>query len=1027
MIATQFITMTSDATASSSKYLYIQPCLKLATIDLFVPTYEATFRASPLDQQAISNIAEPLSRPGGVHRFRITPFSLGAAVSAGMVWHEVCSFLRERCVNWKDARGEVQTPEVKGEAQTLTRAASNTVPNGLSARDAIPLEGDESDVLLLGDPTAPNHAIDPLEAMGDPQQLADADPTHPVSVFIKACMVPYGKTTLNFGADGRCYMQCHSKELLAQLASDPIIGSQCSVDANNGAIKVTAHRAEELEGANASGISTVPVPSKIYRAQLVDAIACKVVSERCLRLGYPCFQDYDYRHDTIVPAINCDLRVGTHPRPYQVAAVEASAKFGKCRSGVLVLPCGAGKTLVGVMMVAAVKRRTLIVCAGSVSVTQWKNQILDFASLGVPTALRNSTKEGGTQQAAVSNNNDLSSAVPVGASPKTHTGVDGSTYKPVRTGAQRIAVVTSKEKNAITEDTDIVITTYTMLGVAKKQLDRLAAQVRASQRAGGRPAQGENRVSEEIPLETIFAANNTMSPSTRTKLQLFNPFGLVILDEVHVVPAEYFKDALSSLKTKATIGLTATFVREDHRIESLHHLIGAKLYDIGWQELAKAGYLARVMCVEVNCPMTREFGLEYSNKKRMLDTARKARLEGTLRTLTSAKMEEGEGTRSHDTTPLLVMLAAANPNKMKTVLQLVAAHRNDKVLLFCDHILLLKVYANLLQCPVVSGETSHKDRLMIFSDFQAVGGKSCNIICISRVGDVSVNLPSANVVIQVSSHGGSRRQEAQRLGRVLRPKESVAMTGARQKALAAAFPPPSTLGTSMTKETDWLKGVLDRGDAADANAYFYSLVTEFSVEVPYATRRSEFLVDQGYPFYAVLAPPPSVPPPATFKTKLEASGYSAQSKARSNQGNRGMALTVTSAGGLKGAMAPSAVPDASMDDLWDQEWRLKFLARIISGWELRFYSVSNTEAIGNDFADAATVPIGTKRPREEEVEGIATDAFDRSHMGRHTVAASSDFSLDIKTENGLTVSSGTHALTSLSGMVLADDVVYHEL
>eukprot|EP00744_Colponema_vietnamica_P007339 GILI01010575.1.p1 GENE.GILI01010575.1~~GILI01010575.1.p1 ORF type:complete len:829 (+),score=173.38 GILI01010575.1:30-2489(+) len=819
-------------------------------------------------------------------------------------------------------------------------------------------------------------------------------------------MVPYGKTTINFGADGKCYIQCVGQQLLAQLVGDPIIGSQCSVDPATGAIKVTAHRREEQD---LLPDSVTGGDNRYYRAQLADAIACKVVSERCLRLGYPCFQDYAYRHDTVVPAINCDLRVGTHPRPYQVAAVEASAKFGKCRSGVLVLPCGAGKTLVGVMMVAAVKRRTLIVCAGSVSVTQWKNQILDFATLGAPTALRNSSKGAAT----LNNNNDSPQIAPVGSAPSTLSGEDGSTYKPVRTGIQRIAVVTSKEKTAITEDTDIVITTYTMLGVAKKLLDRLSAQVRASQKGSAGTGKGTHTggVSDEVPLEAIFASNTTMSPSSRSKLQMFNPFGLVVLDEVHVVPAEYFKDALSSLKTKATIGLTATFVREDHRIESLHHLIGAKLYDVGWQELAKSGYLARVMCVEVNCPITREFGLEYTSKQKLLEVGRRLRVEGGG----AARRSDTGNSRTHDTTPMLVMLAAANPNKMKTVLQLVAAHRSDKVLLFCDHILLLKVYAQLLNCPVVSGETSHKDRLMIFSDFQAVGGKSCNIICISRVGDVSVNLPSANVVIQVSSHGGSRRQEAQRLGRVLRPKDSVAIIGARQKALAGSFP--------TTSESEWLRGVLDRGDAADANAYFYSLVTEFSVEVPYATRRSEFLVDQGYPFYAVLAPPPTQAPPTAFKAKLESSGYSMHARSAAQQ--RSGSSTINRP---QKAMAPVAIPDAAVDDIWSVEWQLRFLARIISGWEIKFFAASTAEAEAYVSHSATTLvtgdmaPLGSKRMREADDSG---DAFDRSHVGIPMLASPAAVTkAEVKAEDTAVAPT---SIAALSGLVLADDVVYHEL
>lgn len=163
--------------------------------------------------------------------------------------------------------------------------------------------------------------------------------------------------------------------------------------------------------------------------------------------------------------------------------------------------------------------------------------------------------------------------------------------------------------------------------------------------------------------------------------------------------------------------------------------------------------------------------------------------------------------------PALIMLAAANPYKMECVLELVERHleHGAKILVFCDHLLLLHEYGKLLQAPVICGTTPHRERLMIFSDFQSTA--RVNVICISRVGDVSVNLPRANVVLQVSSHGGSRRQEAQRLGRILRPKEPRSGGGAEKTAV---------------------------------EAWFYSIVSVHTLETAHAARRTAFLVDQGY-------------------------------------------------------------------------------------------------------------------------------------------------------------------------------------
>merc|ERR1719354_1196093 len=185
------------------------------------------------------------------------------------------------------------------------------------------------------------------------------------------------------------------------------------------------------------------------------------------------------------------------------------------------------------------------------------------------------------------------------------------------------------------------------------------------------------------------------------------------------------------------LGLTATLVREDDKISDLNFLIGPKLYEANWMELQNKGYIAKVQCSEVFLPMTPEFYQEYlniSSRKRML---------------------------------LYVM----NPNKFRACHYLVKYHerRNDKIVVFSDNVFALKEYALLMGKPYIYGPTSTAERKQILSNF--IHNKAVKTIFISKVGDNSIDLPEANVLIQVSSHGGSRRQEAQRLGRILRAKK----------------------------------------------------------------------------------------------------------------------------------------------------------------------------------------------------------------------------------------------------------------
>ena len=219
-------------------------------------------------------------------------------------------------------------------------------------------------------------------------------------------------------------------------------------------------------------------------------------------------------------------------------------------------------------------------------------------------------------------------------------------------------------------------------------------------------------------------------------------------------------------------------MREDDKIGDLSYLIGPKLYEANWMDLAKNGHIATVQCAEVWCPMTPEFYREY-----LRNPSRKR-----------------------------ILLHAMNPNKMQACQFLIKYHedRGDKIIVFSDNIYALEAYATRLGKPFIHGGTPEGERLRILSWFQH--NPKLNTIFLSSVGDTSIDLPEATCLIQVSSHFGSRRQEAQRLGRILRAK---------------------------------------RRNDEGFNAFFYSLVSKDTQEMYYSSKRQGFLIDQGYAFKVI--------------------------------------------------------------------------------------------------------------------------------------------------------------------------------
>lgn len=257
-------------------------------------------------------------------------------------------------------------------------------------------------------------------------------------------------------------------------------------------------------------------------------------------------------------------------------------------------------------------------------------------------------------------------------------------------------------------------------------------------------------------------------------------WGLLLLDEVHVAPASKFRTVLNIVNAHCKLGLTATLVREDDLIHDLNFLIGPKLYEANWMDLTQQGYLANVQCAEVWCPMTAEFFREYLKPNLPLRRQQ--------------------------------LLYILNPNKFRICEFLTRYHedKGDKVIIFSDDVIGLTRYCEALGRPYIYGGTSEQERRKILTSFKTHSLVNC--IGLSKVGDTALDIPEANVIIQVSSHFGARRQEAQRLGRILRPKAN--QTGG-------------------------------------FNAFFYTLVSTDTREMYFSSKRQQYLIDQGYTFKVV--------------------------------------------------------------------------------------------------------------------------------------------------------------------------------
>ncbi|CCI48138.1 unnamed protein product [Albugo candida] len=600
---------------------------------------------SPIYKQAydfLVAIAEPVSRPEFLHEYKLTPYSLYAAVSVSI--------------------------ETESVLKVLERLSKNHLPTVITQfiQDCTVSYGKAKLVL--------HHNEFYVESLY-PEVLQKLLSHEPIRLArMRETEVPTAEGTKSTTMNDEGFIE---KEVMAEDQANLQYQKLLNEDFD-------AEEEQRITSKGGTAPKTVRTVSVKIRKSMVED-----VKRACLDLDYPLMEEYDFRNDKTIPDIEMDLKPTTRIREYQEKSLSKMFGNGRARSGIIVLPCGAGKTLTGVTAASTIKKSCLCLCTSAVSVEQWTSQF------------------------------------------KMWTNIPES----------KIARFTSVAKDYIDPNSGVIVTTYTMIAF------------------GGKRA----RASEEV-MQLIQGRE----------------WGCLLLDEVHVVPAKMFRKVIGSIACHCKLGLTATLVREDDLIGDLNFLIGPKLYEANWMDLTQSGFLANVSCVEVWCPMTGEFYREY--------------------------LKESKNARKR------ALLYVANPNKFTAAEFLIQYHekRGDKILVFSDDVFALRLYATKLNKGYIYGGTGERERMRLLQSFR--NSPLVNVICISKVGDTSIDLPEANVIIQVSSHFGSRRQEAQRLGRILRPKANA--TGG-------------------------------------FNAFFYTLISTDTHEMFYSNKRQQYLVDQGYTFKVV--------------------------------------------------------------------------------------------------------------------------------------------------------------------------------
>lgn len=412
---------------------------------------------------------------------------------------------------------------------------------------------------------------------------------------------------------------------------------------------------------------------------VIDDLHRGVLKQALIAAGYPAEDLAGYTDGAALPVNLRSLAlsgVGFRVRDYQRMAVDAFHAGGDVRggSGVIVLPCGAGKTIVGLTAIAALQRKTLVLTTSTTSVEQWRREILDKTDLA----------------------------------------------------EHQVAMYTGDAK----EIAEVTLATYQIVTY--------------------RPSKDG-----EFPHFGLFNSQD---------------WGLIIYDEVHLLPAPVFR-VTAEIQARRRLGLTATLVREDGREEDVFSLIGPKKFDVPWRVLEQKGWIAEATCHEIRLALRGDLKMQYA----IAEWRDKFRL------------------------------ASENPAKDDVVGHLLEQHDNseDRVLIIGQYLRQLRQVAERFELPLITGQTSNSEREELYAAFRQ---GTIRRLVLSKVGNFAIDLPDANIMIQISGTFGSRQEEAQRLGRILRPKEN------------------------------------------GESAHFYSLVSRDTREMDFAHHRQLFLTEQGYSY-----------------------------------------------------------------------------------------------------------------------------------------------------------------------------------
>ncbi|MCL2318757.1 MAG: DEAD/DEAH box helicase [Treponema sp.] len=399
------------------------------------------------------------------------------------------------------------------------------------------------------------------------------------------------------------------------------------------------------------------------------------VKRELIRMGWPVQDEAPFAEGEALELSLRDTCASGRPfvlRDYQLEAARAVLGSGGKGTGygVVVLPCGSGKTIVGMVIMSLLKTNTLILTTNVAAVHQWMDELLDKTAL-----------------------------------------------KP-----EQIAEYTGDSKSVA----PVTVATYQII---TWRPDKTA----------------------DFPHFKLFRER---------------PWGLIIYDEVHLLPAPVFR-VTAELQAVRRLGLTATLVREDGAEDAVFSLVGPKRYDVPWKDLEGKGWIAGAFCTEIRIDLPEKLKIPYA----VAPPREKYRI------------------------------ASENPLKNDAVLQLIENHREDQILVIGQYLSQLEGLARLLKVPIITGKTPNAERERIYGAFKR---GEVRVIVVSRVANFAIDLPDASMAIQVSGTFGSRQEEAQRLGRILRPKLR--------------------------------------------NSWFYSLVSRYTVEENFAANRQKFLAEQGYKY-----------------------------------------------------------------------------------------------------------------------------------------------------------------------------------